>query len=154
MSKVVVRAVTKEDFANWSVLWEGYNQFYERTGPNALPETVTLRTWERFFDCYEPIYALVAEQDGQLVGLAHYLYHRTTSRIEASCYLNDLFTSSDKRGQGVGRALIEAVYEQAKLAGSTVVYWGTHETNETAQKLYRQVADRSGFILYKKILTP
>ncbi|MFZ6779037.1 GNAT family N-acetyltransferase [Undibacterium sp. Ji83W] len=153
MSKVVVRAVTKEDFANWSVLWDGYNQFYERTGPNALPEAVTLRTWGRFFDSYEPVHALVAELDGRLVGLAHYLYHRTTSRIEASCYLNDLFTSPDKRSQGVGAALIEAVYEQAKLAGSSVVYWSTHETNETAQKLYRQVADRSGFILYKKILS-
>ncbi|MFZ6873495.1 GNAT family N-acetyltransferase [Undibacterium sp. Di27W] len=153
MSTVVVRAITKEDFPQWSVLWEGYNHFYERSGPNALPDAVTLSTWGRFFDVYEPVHALVAEQDGQLLGLAHYLYHRTTSRIEASCYLNDLFTSSDKRGKGVGRALIEAVYEQAKLAGSTVVYWGTHETNETAQKLYRQVADRSGFILYKKILT-
>ncbi|MBC3909275.1 MULTISPECIES: GNAT family N-acetyltransferase [Undibacterium] len=152
MSKVAVRAVTKEDFANWSVLWEGYNQFYERTGPNALPEAVTLRTWSRFFDGYEPVHALVAELDGRLVGLAHYLYHRTTSRIEASCYLNDLFTSPDVRGQGVGRALIEAVYEQAKLAGSTVVYWQTHETNETAQKLYSQVADRSGFIVYRKSL--
>ncbi|MFZ6743263.1 GNAT family N-acetyltransferase [Undibacterium sp. JH2W] len=152
MSTVVVRAITKEDFSQWSVLWEGYNHFYERSGPSALPEAVTLSTWDRFFAADEPVHALVAEQDGRLVGLAHYLYHKTTSRIEASCYLNDLFTNPDKRGQGVGRALIEAVYEQAKLAGSSVVYWGTHETNETAQKLYRQVADRSGFILYKKIL--
>lgn len=152
-STIVVRAVRKDDFAAWSVLWDGYNAFYERTGPTALPEAVTQMTWSRFFDGYEPVHALVAEQDGRLLGLAHYLFHRITSRIEASCYLNDLFTTPDVRGQGVGRALIEAVYEQARLAGSTVVYWGTHETNETAQKLYRQVADRSGFIIYKKIFS-
>ncbi|MFZ6720823.1 GNAT family N-acetyltransferase [Undibacterium sp. Ji49W] len=149
---IVVRLVKKEDFAAWSVLWDGYNRFYERTGPNALPDAVTQMTWSRFFDGYEPVHALVAEQDGQLLGLAHYLFHRTTSRIEASCYLNDLFTLPEARGKGVGRALIQAVYEQANLAGSTVVYWQTHETNATAQQLYNQVADRSGFIVYRKSL--
>jgi len=151
-NNILVRPAKKEDFAAWSVLWDAYNHFYERTGPNALPDAVTQMTWSRFFDGYEPVHALVAEQDGQLLGLAHYLFHRTTSRIEASCYLNDLFTTPEARGKGVGRALIKAVYEQANLAGSTVVYWQTHETNATAQQLYNQVADRSGFIVYRKSL--
>ena len=90
-------------------------------------------TWARFFDAYEPVHGLVAESDGKLLGLTHYLFHRSTTAIEPSCYLQDLFTSEAARGKGVGRALINGVYEHAKLAGSPRVYWQTHETNVTAQ---------------------
>ncbi len=109
-------------------------------------------TWSRFFDAYEPVHALVAESDGMLLGLVHYLFHRSTTRIAPTCYLQDLFTTESARGRGVGRALIEAVYERAGLAGAARVYWQTHETNSTAMKLYDQVAERSGFLVYGKAL--
>ncbi len=147
---VIVRPVRREDYASWRPLWDGYNAFYERTGPTALPEAVTAMTWARFFDVYEPVHALVAEADGRLVGLAHYLFHRTTTRIEPSCYLNDLFTDPAFRGGGVGRALIDAVFVAAADAGVAGIYWMTHETNHTAMRLYDRVAIRSGFIRYVK----
>ena len=109
-------------------------------------------TWERFFDSYEPVHALVAEGDGELTGLVHYLFHRSTTKIEPVCYLQDLFTDEAARGNGVGRALINAVYDRAMAAGSTRVYWLTHETNETAMQLYDKVAERSGFLMYQKLL--
>jgi len=108
-------------------------------------------TWVRFFDAYEPVHALVAESAGTLIGLTHYLFHRSTISIEPTCYLQDLFTGQAARGKGVGRALIEGVYEQAELAGARRVYWQTHETNLTAMRLYDQVADRSGFVVYRKL---
>ena len=95
------------------------------------------------------IYALVAETNGQLVGLAHYLFHRSTITISPTCYLQDLFTSQPARGKGVGKALIKGVYEQAKNTGSSRVYWHTHETNKTARRLYDQVAENAGFIVYR-----
>jgi GNAT superfamily N-acetyltransferase len=107
-------------------------------------------TWTRFFDAYEPVHALVAEDEGQLVGLVHYLFHRTTISIAPICYLQDLFTKESIRGKGIGRNLINAVYDQAKLAGSPRVYWQTHESNSTAMKLYDKVAERSGFVVYRK----
>ena len=107
-------------------------------------------TWSRLFDAYEPVHALVAEQAGQLLGLVHYLFHRNTAMIAPICYLQDLFTIEAARGKGIGRALIESVYERARAAGSSRVYWTTHETNLTAMKLYDQVAERSGFIQYRK----
>jgi GNAT superfamily N-acetyltransferase len=141
--------VGKDDWERWVPLWEGYNAFYERVGPTALPATVTRTTWARFFDPAEPVHALVAEADGALVGLVHYLFHRTTTSIAPTCYLNDLFTNAEARGRGVGRALIEAVYDRARQAGSTRVYWLTHETNAVARRLYDQVSSMSGFIVYR-----
>jgi len=150
--ELIVRSVTREDFARWLPLWNGYNEFYGRSGATALPDEITRTTWSRFFDAYEPVHALVAEEGGELAGLVHYLFHRSTISIAPTCYLQDLFTVPSQRGKGVGRALIGAVYEQAKLAGSARVYWLTHETNNTAIKLYDQIADRSGFIVYRKAI--
>jgi GNAT superfamily N-acetyltransferase len=146
-SSLMVRSLARADFAQWQPLWQGYNLFYGRP---ALPDEITQMTWSRFFDAYEPVYALVAEKDGQLLGLAHYLFHRSTTSIEPVCYLQDLFTNEAARGQGIGRALIEAVYERARIGGSTRVYWQTQENNATARSLYDKVAELSGFIVYRK----
>jgi GNAT superfamily N-acetyltransferase len=143
-----VRPVAPTDLAQWEALWDGYNTFYERT----VPPEITRVTWSRFFDANEPVHALVAEKDGRLLGLVHYLFHRSTTLIGPTCYLQDLFTTEGARGQGVGRALIESVYERARTAGSLRVYWQTHETNLTAMALYDKVAERSGFLVYRKRL--
>jgi GNAT superfamily N-acetyltransferase len=146
----IIRFVIREDFPQWLPLWEGYNRFYGRFDATALPEAITQTTWSRFFDAYEPVHAIVAEQGGELVGLVHYIFHRSTISIAPTCYLQDLFTTESTRGQGIGRKLIEAVYQQARLAGAARVYWLTHETNSTAMKLYDKVAERSGFVVYRK----
>ena len=148
---ISVRSVTRQDYDQWLLLWQGYNAFYGRSGKTALAPDITRMTWARFFDAYEPVHCLVAERDGRLLGLAHYLFHRSTTAIEPNCYLQDLFTSEAARGKGVGRALINAVYEQARLAESPRVYWQTHETNGTAMQLYDKVAERSGFVVYRKV---
>ncbi|HEV3420235.1 MAG TPA: GNAT family N-acetyltransferase [Candidatus Acidoferrum sp.] len=150
-SGLFIRFITPKDFDQWLPLWDGYNAFYGRSGQTALPLEITRMTWSRFFDAYEPVHALVAETDGQLLGLTHYLFHRSTISIAPVCYLQDLFTSEAARGKGVGRALIHGVYEQAKLAGANRVYWQTHETNHTAMQLYDKVAERSGFLVYRKL---
>jgi GNAT superfamily N-acetyltransferase len=146
---IAVRDLTKDDYAAWLPLWRGYNAFYGRTGPTALPDETTRVTWSRFFDAYEPVYALVAELDGRLVGLTHYIFHRSTTMVSPLCYLQDLFTAEQVRGKGVGRALIEAVYARARASGSTRVYWQTHETNTAARTLYDKLSQRSGFIVYR-----
>jgi GNAT superfamily N-acetyltransferase len=148
--ELTIRPVARSDYDAWRPLWDGYNTFYGRSGPTALPEENTAATWDRFFDPAEPVHALVAERDGALVGIVHYLFHRTTIALAPTCYLNDLFTDPDARGGGVGRALIEAVYAAARTAGSLRVYWTTHETNTVAMRLYDQVADKSGFLVYRQ----
>ena len=150
--ELIIRALTRGDYEQWLPLWDGYNAFYGRAGATALPRAITDRTWSRFFDSYEPVHGLVAESDGVLLGLVHYLFHRSTIMIEPICYLQDLFTVEAARGKGVGRALIEAVYHEAQVAGSSRVYWQTHETNRTARTLYDKVAEHQGFIVYRKQL--
>ncbi len=145
----VVRLVTPDDYPRWLLLWEGYNAFYGRSGATALAEPITRSTWARFLDAYEPVHALVAERAGELVGLAHFIFHRNTIMLEPTCYLQDLFTSESARGRGVGAMLVNAVYDQARAAGLSGVYWHTHESNLTAMRLYDRVAAKSGFVVYR-----
>jgi len=145
---MIVRPVRPEDRDQWQPLWDGYNLFYERPD---LPGEITETTWGRFFDPEEPVFAAVAEREEKLVGLVHYLHHRNTTMIEDICYLQDLFTAPDARGRGLGRALIEHVYAEARKAGLTRVYWQTHEANP-ARKLYDQVAEITPFRRYVKDL--
>ena len=145
---ITVRPIQPADRAAWEPLWAGYNAFYDRAGPTALAPAITQTLWERLFDPAEPVFGLVAEHAGEIVGLVHYLFHRSTSRIEPVCYLQDLFTSPALRGRGVGRALIEGVYARAGDAGARRVYWQTRATNTAGRLLYDKVASHLGFIVY------
>lgn len=146
--EITIRPVQRVDYAAWRPLWDGYNAFYGRQNATALPEAVTQQTWARFFEQGEPVHALVAELDGKLAGLVHYVFHRSTSRLADVCYLQDLFTQADLRGLGVARALILRVYEEAARAGSSRVYWTTQESNAPGRLLYDKVARHAGFIIY------
>lgn len=147
-TSITVREIQACDREAWDPLWDGYNAFYERVGPTALDPGISDASWRRFLDPTEAVFALVAESDGKLVGISHYLFHRSTTRIELVCYLQDLFTAPDARGQGVGRALIEAVYARAKAAGIQRVYWQTHQANAAGRLLYDRLARHYGFIVY------
>ena len=151
MLDVLIRPVNERDYDAWLTLWEGYNAFYGRSGPTALPVEITRTTWSRFFDAQEPVFALVAEREGALLGLVHFLYHRSTISDAPVCYLQDLFTTDFARGRGIGTALIHEVYRQAKAANASRVYWHTHETNRAAQRVYDRIAERSGFIVYRHL---
>ena len=148
---LTVRPIERRDRDQWGALWDGYNAFYGRSGPTGLAPEITAMTWARFFDAYEPVHALVAEEDGRLVGLVHYIFHRSTIALGPNCYLQDLFTRQDGRGKGVGRLLIQGVYDRAQAAGSPRVYWLTHETNAVARRLYDKMAENSGFLVYRKL---
>jgi GNAT superfamily N-acetyltransferase len=145
---ITVRPILRDDRDQWLPLWDGYNAFYGRSGATALAQAITDGTWERFFNPIEPVFALVAQAEGRIVGLAHYLFHRSTTRLEPVCYLQDLFTLSELRGRGVGRALVQGVYAQAQQAGARRVYWQTQETNHAGRMLYDKVAQHLGFIVY------
>ena len=149
MSKanVVVKPVGPSERTEWEPLWKGYLDFYE----TVLPAATYDATWARLQDAGEPMFVLGAYVDGRLAGIVHYLYHRSCWTVGNYCYLQDLFVAQDSRKLGLGRALIEAVYEVAKKEGASRVYWLTHETNATARALYDGLADRPGFIQYRKI---
>ena len=143
-----IRPIGRDDYPQWRPLWDGYNAFYGRSGATALAESITQETWRRFFDPSEPVHALVAEEAGRLAGLVHYLYHRSTTRLQDVCYLQDLYTDERLRGRGIGCRLIRAVYEAARAAGSSRVYWQTQVTNQAGRALYDKVAEHRGFIVY------
>jgi GNAT superfamily N-acetyltransferase len=148
----LVRSIRRDDYPQWRPLWDGYNAFYGRCGPTALDERVTAQTWERFFDAGESAQAFVAELDDRVVGMVHFLFHRSTTRLSDVCYLQDLFTEEACRGRGVGRSLIQRVLDTAKEAGSSRVYWTTQTTNVAGRALYDKMAEHRGFIVYTQEL--
>jgi GNAT superfamily N-acetyltransferase len=147
MGDLVIRPLEARDRDEWAQLWTGYLEFYETSvKPEIYASTFTrlLGDDARDFNCF------VAELDGKLVGLTHYLFHRHAWRIEEVCYLQDLYADPEVRGTGVGRALIEAVYAAADAYGAPAVYWLTQEFNTTARQLYDRIGKVSPFIRYNR----
>ena len=145
---VTIRAAAPEDFEVWLPLWHAYLDFYKAT----LAHETTLTTWQRLLDEREPMHAALAEVAGRVLGVVHFIEHRSCWTTGNYMYLQDLFVAPDARGHGVGRALIEHVYAEAASRGCSRVWWLTHESNAQAMVLYDQVADRSGFVQYRKML--
>ncbi|BDU22530.1 GNAT family N-acetyltransferase [Dyella sp. GSA-30] len=148
MRPIKIKAIDVCDFDIWLPLWKGYQRFYDVD----IQESVTHQTWARFLDPMEPMHAALAMVNDRASGLVHSIYHRSTWTAGDDCYLQDLFVAEDARGDGIGRALIEHVYEDAKRRGAPRVYWQTHESNHNAMQLYDRMADRSPFIQYRKLL--
>ncbi|MGY4491592.1 N-acetyltransferase family protein [Pseudomonas sp. TE3610] len=146
MSSVEIRPVSAADHAHWLPLWQAYLRFYN----TELAQAVSDVTWQRMLDVAEPTNAALAWQDGRAIGMVNFIYHRSNWSIENSCYLQDLFVAEEARGLSVGRKLIEHVYATAAANGCVKVHWLTHETNATAIQLYERVAERPGFIQFRK----
>lgn len=144
---ITIRPLTAHDKKAWRQLWTAYLAFYETT----ISEEVYETSFDRLLtDAPGEYSALVAERNGELVGLAHFLFHRFMWTVQDTCYLMDLFTAPAARGQGIGRALITAVHDRAKAAGITTTYWNTQETNYKGRMLYDQLATQVPFVTYEK----
>jgi len=146
-SDLVIRPVGPDEPAAWEPLWNGYLTFYE----SSVTKEVSDILWKRLHDPAEPMHLIGAYRGGRLVGIAHYIFHRSCWTIGDYCYLQDLFVAPDVRGGGAGRALIAAIERQARKAGASRLHWLTKEDNHSARALYDTMADRSGFIQYRKL---
>ena len=146
-TSLIIRPLITADEPQWRRLWHDYLEFYQ----TSLPEEVYTSSFTRLLgDDPQDFNGLVAELDGRLVGLTHYLFHRHGWKIENTCYLQDLYADPDVRGKGIGRALIEGVYAAADAAGAPAVYWLTQDFNTRARKLYDRIAVQTPFIKYQR----
>jgi GNAT superfamily N-acetyltransferase len=146
ISEMIIRQTRNDDRQAWEPLWHGYLEFYRA----ALTPEVTDATWAALCDPTSPVHGLVAEQDNQLVGLAHVIVHATTWTTHPTCYLEDLYVAKPWRGQDTARRLIEAVYAFADESGAGSVYWLTQEYNAPARSLYDTLAHRTSFVVYQR----
>ena len=146
-STPTIRPLIAADFDQWCDLWAQYLDFYQSSAPKSVYDT----TFQRLIDPKNTVQnARVADQAGTLVGLVHFIYHPHNWRIENVCYLQDLFTTPNTRGHGVGRALIQSVYDAADKNGTPSVYWLTQDFNKTARLLYDRIATQTPFIKYQR----
>jgi GNAT superfamily N-acetyltransferase len=145
---VELQGLRPSDHDAWLPLWRGYQEFYRVD----IPAETTGVTWERLLDPAEPVHGVLAWQQGRAVGLVHWIRHRSCWTVGDYAYLNDLFVEPELRGTGIGRLLIERVYRDAEAAACSRVYWLTHESNAEAMRLYDRIADRSGFVQYRRQL--
>ncbi len=143
-----IRLFTPQDKAVWLPLWKAYQAFYK----TEIADPVSDMTFARILDENEPVNGAFVLIDGEAVGFVHYIYHRATWTIGHYCYLQDLYVNPAMRGKGLGRTLIEHVYKAAEAQECSRVYWLTHETNHDAMQLYDRIADKSGFVQYRKLL--
>ena len=146
LMQAIIRPLNSSDRETWDDLWRGYLRFYKTD----IPQEQTELTWTRLLDKDFGIQALVAEVDGIVVGLAHYSFTISSWSVNPDLYLEDLFVSPAARGAGIGKALIVAIEEQARLIGSKKVWWQTHKDNQTARHLYNSVAELSEFVIYSQ----
>jgi GNAT superfamily N-acetyltransferase len=144
---LAIRSLRPDEREAWEPLWQGYLSFYET---RVSPDTTDV-LWQRLHDPNEPMFVLGAFSDGKLIGIVQYLFHRSCWTIGDYCYLQDLYVAPDARKLGAGRALIEAVEKAAREKGASRVHWLTKEDNHTARALYDVLAERSGFIQYRKL---
>ena len=145
-TEVVIRGAVEPDFSEWRVLWDEYLAFYE----TSRSESDTLSLWQRLLDAEDPIECLVADMDGHVVGITHYLPHADTWDERPICYLSDLYVHSSTRGEGIATLLIRAVEQRSRDQGWSSVYWQTAEDNQQARVLYDKITGgASGFIIYE-----
>jgi len=142
-----IRPLEQTDEADWRQLWTAYLEFYE----SSISEDAYATTFERLIDPAntQQCGALALFED-RPIGLVHWIYHPHNWRIEDVIYLQDLYADPSVRGIGVGRALIEHVYDVADQGQTPTVYWMTQEFNTTARQLYDRIASKTVFVQYKR----
>ena len=145
---LAIRLLVPGDHAAWFALWRGYQAFYRVR----IDDDVSGLTWRRLLDPAEPMWGALALSGGKPIGMVHWIRHRSCWTAGDYCYLQDLFVAEAARGRGAGRRLIEHVYDAARAMGCARVYWLTHESNTAAMQLYDRIADRPGFVQYRKTL--
>ena len=144
----MIRTLSSGDHEAWTPLWRAYQAFYKVE----IPDAVSAVTWARLLDPAEPMGGALAWAGEEAVGFVHHVRHRSTWTVGDYCYLQDLFVAPEGRGRGTGRALIAHVEAVAREAGCSRVHWLTHQTNTDAMLLYDRVAERSGFVQYRRML--
>ncbi len=142
---IIIRSIEKNDRPQWAILWQGYCDFYQ----TEIANDVTEHTWQNFLNSNVDMNGFVAvDEKNNLMGFVHFITHDSTWRKNKVCYLEDLFVVKNARRYGIGKKLIIALADEAKINGWEGVYWHTHHDNYKSRSLYDKIAGTSDFTHY------
>lgn len=131
----------------WETLYAGYAAFYRVTQTPEMRATV----WGWIMDPAHEVNAFVAEDAaGRAVGLAHYRPFARPLAAGTGGFLDDLFVAPEARGARVAEALIEAVTEEGRRRGWSVIRWITADDNYRARTTYDRIATRTMWVTYDR----
>jgi len=144
---LTIRDARPADETAWRGLWGQYVDFYRA----AVPAAVTAATWSRILDPLVPVFARLAEVEGEIAGFAVGVVHARTWSVEPILYLEDLFVDSRFRSRNIGHALIEDLLELCRKQGWGQLYWHTEGDNDRARRLYDRFAPADGYVRYRLV---
>ena len=120
-----------------------------RTFPTPTPPTVEQFSAALDLKLPDPSSCvLVAEDDGRLVGYVSGYCHATFYAAGTTAWVDELLVTESLRGAGIGRQLMDAFEEWAKVRGSVLVSLATRG----AASFYEHRGYASGAGYYKKYL--
>ena len=139
-----MRDAAASDEPEWRRLWTAYNGFHGHD----LSATITAATWRKILDPAIPVSARVVVREGGLAGFCICVLHDCTWTPTPVCYLEDLYVDADRRGSGIGRALIQDAVDRAREGGLSRVYWHTKADNAEARRLYESFVPADAVVRY------
>ena len=108
---------------------------YERAADQVVATEALLH--EALFATPPAAEAVIAEIDGQAIGMALYFFNFSTWTGWRGLYLEDLYVTPVARGTGAGKALLKHLAGIAVARGCTRFEWSVLDWNTPAKDFYK-----------------
>ncbi|MGA1933391.1 GNAT family N-acetyltransferase [Arcobacter sp. YIC-464] len=101
------------------------------------------QTREAIFGDNSTVKALICEEDGVAIGYAVYFYNYSTWLGKNGIYLEDLYITSSKRGNGAGKMMLKHLAKKALDENCGRFEWSCLDWNTPSREFYESLGAKS-----------